>query len=192
MYLLEGNLIRYGEPERWKKTAEKIGRTKPSRAPDSTTRKRKKNDGRPPDTKKELFKSSLSSSKSKKKVEFSDVESGKTSRVGHPSYHWQDNSCWLDTSLKLLFTALTWNFDEFMNLVPNLDQSTEHGLQYIAEGFVERRGLGTSPANGIVTKSLQGFRNGLCKALKAEKVVNDLTSMNALWASFSNILSSFI
>jgi len=192
MYLLEGNLIRYGEPERWKKTAEKIGRTKPSRAPDSAARKRKKNDGRPPDTKKELFKSSLSSSKSKKKVEFSDVESGQTSPVGHPSYPWQDNSCWLDTSLELLFIALTRNFDEFMNLVPNLNQSSEHGLQYIAEGFVERRVLGTSPANGIVTKSLQHFRNGLRKALAAEKVIKNITGAEALWVSLTHAVLSSI
>ncbi|KAF9539193.1 hypothetical protein CPC08DRAFT_731147 [Agrocybe pediades] len=43
--------IRYGESEPWKKTAAKIGRTKPSRAPDIAETKRKsKSDGPPPDT----------------------------------------------------------------------------------------------------------------------------------------------
>lgn len=47
--------IRYGQSERWKFVADQIGRTKPSRAPDVADRRRKKNDGRPPDTAKELL-----------------------------------------------------------------------------------------------------------------------------------------
>jgi hypothetical protein len=35
--------------------ADQIGRTKPTRAPDAAERRRKKNDGRPPDTAKELL-----------------------------------------------------------------------------------------------------------------------------------------
>ena len=35
--------------------ADKIGRTKPSHAPEAADRRRKKNDGRPPDTAKELL-----------------------------------------------------------------------------------------------------------------------------------------
>lgn len=54
--LLEGIPIRYRRPEAWKVTAAEIGRTKPTRAAKPGEKKRKKNDGRPPDTIKELFK----------------------------------------------------------------------------------------------------------------------------------------
>lgn len=47
----EGIPIRYGAPESWKKVAARIGRTKPSR---DGRKGKKKNDGRPPDTVKEL------------------------------------------------------------------------------------------------------------------------------------------
>jgi hypothetical protein len=54
--LLEGIPIRYRRPEAWKVTAAEIGRTKPTRTAKPGEKKRKKNDGRPPDTIKELFK----------------------------------------------------------------------------------------------------------------------------------------
>ncbi|KAF9032059.1 hypothetical protein BJ165DRAFT_1358081 [Panaeolus papilionaceus] len=53
---LEGAPIRYGDAEPWKVIAAHIGRTKKSRAPDPAEgKKRKRNDGRPPDTAKELL-----------------------------------------------------------------------------------------------------------------------------------------
>ncbi|KAI0683221.1 hypothetical protein BC835DRAFT_1296586, partial [Cytidiella melzeri] len=50
--VLVGNPIRYGRPEPWKATKKTIGRTKPSREPGR--QKLFKNDGRPPDTLREL------------------------------------------------------------------------------------------------------------------------------------------
>ncbi|KAF8185384.1 hypothetical protein BJ912DRAFT_852761, partial [Pholiota molesta] len=46
----------YGEKEPWKVLADNIGRTKNSRAPDPSAKKRKHNDGRAPDTSKEILK----------------------------------------------------------------------------------------------------------------------------------------
>src|SRR4051812_44539439 len=51
----EGAPIRYGQAEPWKKVANAIGRTKPTRAPEKQRSKRYTNDGRPPDTLKELL-----------------------------------------------------------------------------------------------------------------------------------------
>jgi len=51
----DGALIRYGIAEPWKVKAAEIGRTKPSCAPKPDEKKRKKNDGRPPDTVNELL-----------------------------------------------------------------------------------------------------------------------------------------
>jgi hypothetical protein len=54
-YFSEGIPIRYRRPEAWKVIAAEIGRTKPTRAEKPNEKKRKKNDGRPPDTIKELL-----------------------------------------------------------------------------------------------------------------------------------------
>ncbi|KAJ6481243.1 hypothetical protein C8R47DRAFT_1322273 [Mycena vitilis] len=102
---IEGVPIRYGQAEPWKVISQQIGRTKPSRAPDSAGSKRKKNDGRPPDTSAELLGSSKSSKGSDKpKAKPSDGD------VGYP---WSHNSCWLDSALELLFNAVTRDFADF-------------------------------------------------------------------------------
>lgn len=54
--VLVGTPIRYGQAEPWKATQKKIGRTKQTRTPGRSARA--KNDGRPPDTVKELVKKS--------------------------------------------------------------------------------------------------------------------------------------
>ncbi|KIK04782.1 hypothetical protein K443DRAFT_4324 [Laccaria amethystina LaAM-08-1] len=51
----KGIPIRYRQPEAWKVIAAEIGRTKPTCAEKPNEKKRKKNDGRPPDTIKELL-----------------------------------------------------------------------------------------------------------------------------------------
>jgi hypothetical protein len=53
---LAGIRTHYGEKEPWKVLADNIGRTKNSRAPDPSAKKRKRNDGRAPDTSKEILK----------------------------------------------------------------------------------------------------------------------------------------
>ncbi|PPQ89858.1 hypothetical protein CVT25_004737 [Psilocybe cyanescens] len=90
-----GILIRYGAPEPWKGTAGKIGHTKPSHAIDPQEVKRKKNDGRPPDTLKELTKT----------VKNQKIPVIWAPNLGPPSYKWNNNSCWLDSSLELLYAA---------------------------------------------------------------------------------------
>jgi hypothetical protein len=113
----EGQLIRYGQPEPWKIIANNIGRTKPSRAGDT---KRKKNDGRPPDTTKELLKPERSKKKSETQqlIKFKTQPKPKPSNItlGPVSYPWKDNSCWLDTSLELIYVTLMRDFDGFADI----------------------------------------------------------------------------
>lgn len=96
-YFLAGVPIRHGGPEGWKITAEEIGRTKPSRAPDKRD-KRQRTDGRPPDTAREL----LTQTKLKLKTPRS-----------YQSFPWSRNSCWLDASLELIVAAVFNHFDDF-------------------------------------------------------------------------------
>ena len=85
-----GTLIGYGQPEPWKAIAQQIGQTKPSRAPDPQENHQKKNDGRPPDTSKELL-----SMKTKSPTKLHHTLKGKqlTNTHQHASYPWHNNSC---------------------------------------------------------------------------------------------------
>ena len=109
--------------------AAEIGRTKPSHAPKPAEKQRKKNDGRPPDTIKELLlgaptKKSVSKlpntalitdSTNKSTLKPQPKTSGKV-KFGPPSYPWRTNSCWLDASLEVLYAAITVDFIDFFNI----------------------------------------------------------------------------
>jgi hypothetical protein len=108
--------------------AAEIGRTKPSCAPKPAEKQRKKNDGRPPDTSKELLgaptKKSVSKlpnptlitdSTNKSTLKPQPKASGKV-KFGPPSYPWRANSCWLDASLEVLYAAITVDFIDFFNI----------------------------------------------------------------------------
>jgi hypothetical protein len=81
-------------------------------APGASEKKRVKNDGRPPDTIKDLV---LAAPTKKQKKEVSDLKQKRKvpSIPRIPSYPWQKNSCWLDTSLELLHATVSYNFGEF-------------------------------------------------------------------------------
>ncbi|PPQ88302.1 hypothetical protein CVT25_012365 [Psilocybe cyanescens] len=116
---IDGILIRYGAPEPWKGTAGKIGHTKPSRAIDPQEVKRKKNDGRPPDTIKELTKT----------VKNQKIPVIWAPNLGPPSYKWNNNSCWLDSSLELLY-QLNENIDDSLvtHTLVNQRDALRHSL----------------------------------------------------------------
>lgn len=103
---VERTPLGHGRPERWVRMLEEHGRTKPSRAPDPPSRKRKLNDGRPPDTKEELFQPKP------KKRQTNPGASNRLLEFGPPGYPWKSNSCWLDTSLELLFVSAMRNFGD--------------------------------------------------------------------------------
>jgi hypothetical protein len=93
----------YGkERQRHKTRMNTYGHSKLSRAPFNTrgSRARKKvSDGRPPDTKKELLGRRPSKATTRKKP----LAPKKV--VYQRSYPWQNNSCWLDSSLTAIFAA---------------------------------------------------------------------------------------
>jgi hypothetical protein len=114
--------IRYGQPERWKLVAEQIGRTKPNRAPDAADRKRKKNDGRPPDTSKELLNLKQTKTRNKK---IQQVIASLSDKPGNLlGYPWKDNSCWLDTLLDLMFRAVSQDFQTFSDVCQILPKNS--------------------------------------------------------------------
>ena len=126
--------------------AAKIGCTKPSHAPKPTEKKRKKNDGHPPDTIKELLTAPNKKTVSKlpnPTIKDLITDSTKSSTLkpqsktseniefGPPSYPWKANSCWLDASLEILYTAITVDFINFSNICqPLLDPDVGLGALY--------------------------------------------------------------
>lgn len=110
-------MIRYGAPEPWKAKAAAIGRTKPTRAPKPADKKHKKNDGRPPDTIKDLM--PMGNQKRPKNLA-PKARPPEEIKFGPASYQWHANSCWLDASLQVLYTGITPNFEEFTKVFRSL------------------------------------------------------------------------
>ncbi|KIJ93842.1 hypothetical protein K443DRAFT_111442, partial [Laccaria amethystina LaAM-08-1] len=120
-YFSEGIPIRYRRPEAWKVIAAEIGRTKPTHAEKPNEKKRKKNDGRPPDTIKELLNKSTNQTL-RGKNPTKKTSSRRT--FGPPSYPWKNNSCWLDTALELLYIVLMRDHEEFLIILDYLDENS--------------------------------------------------------------------
>jgi hypothetical protein len=149
--------------------AANIGRTKPTRAAQPDEKKRKKNDGRPPDTKNEL----LGQGKSKKKqAPPSPIQ------FGPPSYPWKANSCWLDTSLELLFLCAMRNFDDFTTAFDSGPQSSAVSAFYSTLNL--RRLIADDVDDRIVSRTLGEHRDRFRALLKKRKVVKNVTSASSL------------
>ena len=158
----------YGKAEHWKAVAAEIGRTKPSRAPAAQARRRKKNDGRPPDTSAELLKS-----KRPKRGPAGAPKTIPAQRI--TSYRWKDNSCWLDTSLELLYQVLG---AQLLASLPDQDRddiSTQDSiLLNICQGF-EARLHGECDSD-----NMSRHRDELRTLLHKQSVIKEIDSMQPL------------
>jgi len=169
--------------------ADQIGRTKPTRAPDAADRRRKKNDGRPPDTAKELLDPKKTEKQDKQVQQVVNVLNKQTKKApaksdiniasAIPSYPWQNNSCWLDTSLELLYTTVCYDFNEFSQACQQLrSDSPLHSLHHI---FHIRQNLAQSTPNISTTLSKQ--RNYLRKRIVQAKEAKGLSTFEPLFVS---------
>lgn len=126
----------------WKQTAEKFGYTKYSRHHGARRVLGKtKNDGRPPDTGKALMRI--------RKVKEPEYEK---------FYRWKQNSCWLDSSLAVLFAAASRDYSDslepmFSGLPPN------HPLKDPRQMFHTRR----------ETVQISGYESGGCNLLTTQR-----------------------
>lgn len=175
-YLKVGVPLRYGEAERWKRIAATTGRTKTSRAAvKSGDKKRKRNDGRPPDTSKELL------STKKQKNSGTSTANKNTLLFGPVSYPWKANSCWLDTSLELLYATLLPHFDEFGSLCQSLVHSS--GLHTFYTTLQSRRLLEIENKASSLDLSMQ--RDVLKQVLKDKGLANKGDTFEPLAVSHS-------
>ena len=109
--------------------------------------RQKKNDGRPPDTKKELLKPTRTKKEAKKILPTPDVAHNPvktgvdvpTPETGldYPSYPWNKMSCWLDVSAQLIYVCVSRNFQDYASGyqgVPNI-----YGLKSLYQILDKRR-----------------------------------------------------
>lgn len=165
---LEGTLIRYGQPEPWKILIQQIGRSKPSRAPNADKRNRKKNDGRPPDTARELL---GPTSKIK------PAETQKKKAI--PSYPWSNNSCFLDTSLELVFQTVLRDFSGFSTRFK--PQESESILVLLHRMFELRKQI-VEDGNAQNSSSWLAIQRDSFRAhFKSRKIVKSLHSYEPLF-----------
>lgn len=243
---IAGIRTRYGQPEPWKATAKIIGRTKHSRgidpavskrkrndgrAPDTSKevlakpvrRRRQRNDGRPPDTKKALKLQKISTKKKRTKAKrspspdspsspdssdsngtFINSKSGdsdlgdsddtelpqrivpkapKQLELAPQSYRWSKNSCWLDTSLELLYIALSnGGLQEFSALCVDLPKNsailTLHTALIARHDLVHDQSIQDS---NVIAQRLTAQREKLRSELRKRKLIQGLNTYESLW-----------
>jgi hypothetical protein len=204
MYSLsEGALTRYGQAERWKMVKKLYGTTKTTRSGNPNNTKRKKNDGRPPDTAKEL----LILKSNKKQLNLKEAIRKKTPTpsltakeqkkllslptpppatisfpLDAPGYPWHQNSCWLDVSLQLLYIALRGAVDEFNKIQKGLPEHS--GIHVVLSSLFQRYELDNgSKATSAVLRSQRDY---LRKFLKRKKAIQSVMDFESLFVSVSN------
>ncbi|KAJ7024054.1 hypothetical protein C8F04DRAFT_890996, partial [Mycena alexandri] len=160
---LVGVPIRHGQAEPWKVIAQRIGRTKPGRAPDAANSRRKKNDGRPPDTSAEL----LGKSKSGK---------GASRPAPHPSYPWSRNSCWIDSGLDLIFNAVTRDFPDFSSRFDDINPDCSLAPLHKVMQLRHRLPGSTSDVSTMLSVQRDSFRDHL-KACRLIRSTNSFESI---------------
>jgi hypothetical protein len=168
-HVTDGTLIRYGKAEPGKAIAQQIGRTKPSRAPEPEESRRKKNDGRPPDTSKELL--ANPKSKSPTKTRSSAKEKMTPTVHDRPSYPWHNNSCWLDTSLELIFITVMRDFPRFSSL--NQVLLPEMALRVLFETLeLCRTTVEDTPQDQDASSNLRLQRDSFRKFLRTSRITS--------------------
>jgi hypothetical protein len=170
MYCIEGTLIRYGKPEPWKVIIQQIGRSKPSRAP-KPEEKRRKNNGRPPDTSREL----LGNLRSKTKA----TSTPKPRTTLNPSYPWSNNSCFLDTSLELIFQAVMRDFQEFS--IRFKQQETDTTLSLLHRMFELRKLIDVEKGEKEPSTWLAEQRDNFREHLRSQKIIASHYSFEPLF-----------
>ena len=147
-------------------------------------KKRVKNDGRPPDTTNELLipgpskKEKKESKDLKQKLKISE-STPSIRRYRIPSYVWQNNSCWLDTSLELLHATVSHGFDDFTQVCRHLPSDSVR--QVLFDMLEVRQNVPPDTPDLLRTMSLQ--RNKLRSMLVKAKEVPTMSSYESLFVS---------
>ncbi|KAF9468215.1 hypothetical protein BDZ94DRAFT_1184677 [Collybia nuda] len=174
---ISGVKTRYGRPEPWKDIKNKIGRTKPSRAPEKR-HPHGKSDGRPPDTSRQLLTSLNTGKKPGSQIS------------KRSSYPWKNNSCWLDTSLELIFNTVIRDYSKsFRPRGATLGQ--EESMWPLYQAMDVRYKVSEDSAmvnNDSLLKMLGVQRDGLRQYLKSHRIITSLESSDSLFGWLGTML----
>jgi hypothetical protein len=100
--------------------------------------------------------------------------------LGQPNYPWKDNSCWLDTSLKLTFVSVMWHFLDFATCCKSL--SADSGLHSVLKSFERWQLIRSDDPN--CSDILGNQHDEICTMLKEKKLADDLDGTQPLFVSF--------
>ncbi|KAH7907135.1 hypothetical protein BJ138DRAFT_1215655, partial [Hygrophoropsis aurantiaca] len=168
-----GIKTRYGMPEPWKAVRDRIGRTKSHRAPEGRINMTR-NDGRPPDTSHQLLR--------KKNLTAGDLAvSSDVTRAGYP---WKNNSCWLDTSLELIYVTVAPNF--LIDFSPRFhDVAHKHPLSDLHQVLDLRVNLVNDSS---ISNILEIQRDSLRKNFHSAHIIPSIRDVDSLTGWISRLL----
>jgi hypothetical protein len=181
-----GIKTRYGQPQPWQNNIATIGRSKPQRAPEARKRNYKKSDGRPPDTSRQLL-GKPHRPKLKDDRMSEDLEAEQMTR---PSYCWDCNSCWIDTSLELIFNTV--NRDYFTSFEPRFAHIRQNEAMWpLCQAMDLRHTIQDDPLTAApqsnATSVLKTQRDGFRKHLKSQRIVSQPYQFNSLFVSLFSV-----
>jgi hypothetical protein len=93
-----------------------------------------------------------------------------------PAYPWNRNSCWLDTSLQLLYVALTKYPDDFVRIIKGLPKAS--GVKEVLNSLQARHGM---DPQGITSKILGDQRDAIRNLLKKKRAIASITQFESLF-----------
>lgn len=140
--------------------------------------RRKKNDGRPPDTKKELLKPS----RVKKILPAPDsATSLDDTGLDLPSYPWNNMSCWLDVSAQLIFVCVNRNFQDYASGYQGVPQI--FGLKSLYQIMDKRRLFDLAGKKSSSARRTE--RDGFRKLLKKKSAISSINEPESLLVRLS-------
>jgi len=94
-----------------------------------------------------------------------------------PNYPWNKNSCWLDTSLQLLYIAVQKVPQQFTHISEALPKGS--ALREVLSTLLERHTL--DPQGENMSAILRGQRDSIRKLLKKKKAIKSVTQFESLF-----------
>ncbi|KAJ7474341.1 hypothetical protein FB451DRAFT_1467183 [Mycena latifolia] len=178
-----GIKIRYGVAEHWKH-----GKRSSRNGTPRTPRK----DGRPPDTPQALLGSGRKGQDTAQEPPADPPEIEDVVPDQRPSYRWKENSCYLDTSLELIFQTVSRDFHrQFGVRGVNVDKAEP--IAQLLQHMSSRRTTERDLSGGISPEVLQkndAQRDSFRKFLKQSKLVPDPYAYNPLFAWLEAIVTN--
>ena len=99
----------------------------------------------------------------------------------YQSYSWENNSCWLDSSLELIFQAVQYDWDGFSRRFADLSPSTK--LRQLHDALCERQRLSVNGCFVGMLGDLSFQRNFLRKTLFECRCIGSMKSIEPAFVS---------